>query len=651
MKGFPMKKKGPDRISPLLRRFFVGMLLAAALAVSPAAAFLLRFDFIIPGGEVNHLRTSIALAVTLKLVVLLMFRVHRGWWSLVGVADLQRVLAGSASASCLWAGALYLIHGPNFPRSVLLIDFMQTTSLILAALMTRRFLNEGLSGWRAKSQLKGVLIYGAGWAGCALTREIRAYPRLGYWALGFVDDDPSKRGEILSGVPVLGSGRDIPAIVRNLSRRRPAPAEILIALPSASSAEMRAAIAYCRKSGLPVRTLPSMGSLIQDRNLSRQVRDVSLEDLLCRESVTLEVDRIRECVEGKAVLVTGAAGSIGSELCRQICSFYPERLVLFDQAESDLFRTDLELRKLFPNTVILPLIGDVRSAARVQQAIRENTVALIFHAAAYKHVPLMEANAVEAAHANVLGTWNIFQAAQQCGVEKVVLISSDKAVNPSNVMGATKRAAELLSAAVESGAELSTQYAAVRFGNVLGSNGSVTPIFREQIAAGGPVTVTHPEIRRYFMTIREAVQLVLQAMTMSQGGEIFVLDMGEPVKIVDLARNMIRLSGFVPDVDIPIQFTGLRPGEKLFEELISEGEDILPTYHEKIKIFGGPKPPPHSVRRWIEDLRYFIDARDDLRVVLHLKDFVPEYEISAELRKHLGMRQDSASLKSRSAAV
>ena len=383
---------------------------------------------------------------------------------------------------------------------------------------------------------------------------------------------------------------------------------------------------------IAIKTIPGIGELLEGKVLSSQIREVALLDLLGREPVTLEENRIRDRLSQRSVMITGAGGSIGSELCRQIATFGPKQLVAFERAESDLFRIDLELRRLFPTLKIAAEIGDVRDAQRVDDLIKKYRIQAIYHAAAYKHVPMMEAHVVEAIHNNIIGTWNVVEAAQRNRVQNFVMISTDKAVNPTNVMGATKRVAELVVASMPA---LGIEAVSVRFGNVLGSNGSVLPVFKEQIARGGPVTVTHPEVRRYFMTVREAVQLVLQASTMGKGNEIFVLDMGEPVRILDMANNLIRLAGLVPGEDIEIRYTGLRPGEKLFEELATQGEDILPTYHEKVKIFQGYNIALDALLRWRKELDSLMAQRDDEGIIAHLRELVPEYS-PARLTPRLG---------------
>lgn len=428
---------------------------------------------------------------------------------------------------------------------------------------------------------------------------------------------------------MLGSGRDAPRIVEHYRHRALKVDEIVVAMPSATGRQMREALANCRAANIPCKTIPGVGELLDGKVLSAQIRNLSLSDLLGRAPVSLDESRIRSSIAGASILVTGAGGSIGSELCRQIGRFGPRRLTLLDQAESDLFRIDLELRKTFPSMEVVPQVGDIRDAVLVDEVVQRFSVNSIFHAAAYKHVPMMESHPLEAAETNILGTWHLVQSAMRHGVANFLMVSSDKAVHPTNIMGLTKRVAETIVGSMGAeGENHPTKFASVRFGNVLGSNGSVVPIFQDQIATGGPVTVTHPEVRRFFMTTREAVQLILQAFTMGERSEIFVLDMGEPVRIVDLARNMIRLSGLEPDEDIEIRYTGLRPGEKLYEEVITEGENILPTCHEKIKIFQSIWPDRGLMELWIRELYELGARRNEPGVVAHMAQLVPEYQPS-----------------------
>ena len=608
-------------------RLLIGVFHATLFAVSLASAFLVRFEFLIPPEEITILSNGLWIVLPVKITVFHLARLHRGWWRFVGMADLRRVLVANVVASGVFAVLARLLIGTAFPRSIYIIDFLLCLLATAGARFAVRSYYEAVAIEVSKPGGKGILIYGAGVAGTTLVREIRTTPGLNYKVLGFLDDNREKRKEVLTGVPILGTGRDAARIVERYKRRLPKIDEIIIAMPSATGRQMREAVANCRAGGVACKTIPGVGDLLQDKVLSAQIRDLSVTDLLGRESVHLEEGRIRSAIAGRCILVTGAAGSIGSELCRQITGFEPRCLVLFDQAESDLFRIDLELRNRFPALQVIPRIGDIRDGRRVEEVIHCFRFDSIFHAAAYKHVPMMEHHPIEAVQANVLGTRNLVREAARQGVSNFLMISSDKAVNPANIMGLTKRVAELIVTSM--GAEQregATKFVSVRFGNVLGSNGSVVPLFQEQIAAGGPVTVTHPEVRRYFMTTREAVQLVLQASTMGNGSDIFVLDMGEAVRIVDLARNMIQLSGLEPDEDIEIRYTGLRPGEKLFEELTLEGENILPTYHEKIKIFQAPPLDSTRLEVWLLKLEALLGTRDAPAVVDHLKELVPEYQ-------------------------
>lgn len=613
------------------RRVFILLVHAVVAAGSLSAAFLLRFEFAIPRGEMPYLVRGVWAALALKMLVFWIARFDRGWWRFVGVPDLLSVLSGNMAASLAFTVASYAVNGPGFPRSVYIIDFLLCFLLTAGVRFSVRLYYESVAKELSRENRKAILIYGAGVAGVTLVREIHSNPALGYRVVGFLDDKRSKRRAVLAGVRVLGCGRDAPRIVERHRRGANAIQEIVIAMPSATGREMREALANCRAAGVPCKTIPGVGELLTGKVLTRQIRELSVVDLLGREPVQLDESLIHASIHGRSVMVTGGGGSIGSELCRQIARFNPAALVIFERSENDLFRVHLELSERFPDVAVIPQIGDIREYARVESVIRRFHVESIFHAAAYKHVPMMESHVVEAVKNNVLGTANLAMAAHAAGVEQFVMISSDKAVNPVNIMGLTKRVAELIVSAMPGPGEGGrTRFVSVRFGNVLGSNGSVVPLFKQQIAAGGPVTVTHPDMRRYFMTIPEAVQLVLQASTMGKGSEVFVLDMGEPVRIVDLARNMIRLSG--REAEIEIRFTGLRPGEKLFEELITGGEDILPTYHEKILIFRGPRNPWADMERWLARMEALAADGGEPDIIAHMSALVPEYR-PAELRK------------------
>jgi FlaA1/EpsC-like NDP-sugar epimerase len=434
-----------------------------------------------------------------------------------------------------------------------------------------------------------------------------------------VDDDPIKRKMKIHGIPVVGTIADIPRLARSLIAH-----EIIVAIPSASTALKQRILAASEGCKVPIKTLPSVKQLLANPEALRQVRPMSLEDLLQREPIQMDRQELHALLEGKRVLVTGAGGSIGSELCRQIARHRPATLILFERYENGLFALDLELRALYPNITIIPAIGDVTVAERVAEVLQQTDPELVFHAAAHKHVPLMELNPKEAVRNNVLGTKTVAEASLAAGVERFVLISTDKAVNPTSVMGATKRVAEDLMQSLNRRGE--TKFTVVRFGNVLGSNGSVVPFFAEQIRRGGPVTVTHPEIKRFFMTIPEAVQLVLQASLLGQGGEVFVLDMGEQVKVVDLARNMIVLSGLVPDQDIQIVYSGLRPGEKLYEELFEETEQVEPTAYAKIRrAVNVSAAQSDRLDRAIANLETAVSHGDDDELIRRLHEAVPTY--------------------------
>ena len=608
------------------RQLLIGFLHLGLIVVSLSLAYLLRFDFSIPREYIPIFYLALRVAMPVKFAVFVLAGLDRHWpWRFVSIGDLFHLFVANVFASLGLMAAMFVIVGPEFPLSLCCIDFLLSLLLTGGVRLASRFYHEEMRNGRARGGKK-ILIYGAGIAGMLLVREIRKNREL-YDVVGFLDDDFSKRGVVLMGVPVLGAGRDAVGIVEQRKGSRSQIQEIIVAIPSAKGPQMQKILAYCRAAGVPCKTVPGLGELLSGKARGAQIRDIPLNHLLAREPVQLNAGRVRSRISGRAVMVSGAAGSIGSELCRQIARFQPRKLVALDQAESELFKLEMELRKNFAGLDLVAEIGDIREGRRVEEIMFLHSVDSVFHAAAYKHVPLMETHVLEAVTNNVLGTWNMVQAAIHNGVSDFLVISTDKAVNPTSVMGATKRVAELIASAMpKDRAGRATKFVSVRFGNVLGSNGSVVPIFQSQIAAGGPITVTHPEARRYFMTIQEAVQLVLHASTMGKGSEVFILDMGEPICIADLARNLIRLCGFVPDQDIEIQYVGLRPGEKIFEELVTKGENILPTHHNKIKVFCGPSPDFASVERWIAELKRLIPQRDAGVVIAHLKELVPEYQ-------------------------
>lgn len=617
-----------------VRTVLVWLLHICVFAVAAVLAFEARFDFRPPERAFVYLKYAVPVWTGVMGAVFALARLNRRGWRYFSMDDLIWLLFANVAGGIANVAVLAGIGPAGFPRSLYLLEpvfcFLGTAGLRLGV----RYLAEFNRTNGSKVDQKRALIYGAGYAGVALLREIWNNPRLGYRVLGFIDDSPEKHGLRLGGVPVLGSGEILPQIVTKKEIET-----ILIATPSATGNQMTRILQYCHAAGVHFKTVPGLGEMIEGKALGSQIREVAVEDLLGRTPVNLDEVRIRERLEGKVVLVTGAAGSIGSELCRQIARFNPATIVGFDIAESPLFEIDREMKMRFPEIPFAPEIGNIQSRARLSEVMSEYKPSAVYHAAAYKHVPLMETHIFEAVENNVFGTYNLALAAEAHGIEDFVLISSDKAVRPTNVMGATKRVSELV---LQSLCERKTKFVAVRFGNVLGSNGSVIPIFKKQIAAGGPVTITHPEMRRFFMTIPEACQLVLQAAILGRSGQICVLEMGESVKIVDLAKNLILLSGLRPDVDVKIEFSGIRPGEKLFEELSSASENTVPTQHEKVRIFAGDSLlPTEDIERWLRSLREVCRSRDRGHLVLALKEMVQDYSPSSHLlRKILASRAD-----------
>ncbi|HLK64684.1 MAG TPA: nucleoside-diphosphate sugar epimerase/dehydratase [Bryobacteraceae bacterium] len=607
-----------------LARCHVWVLRAAQLAFfifGAISAFLLRFDFNIPGPYHQHLWFGLSLLVAAKVLVFHSLTLDRGSWQFVSVPDLLRLGVGNLAGSVLACAAILLWAPSGFPRSLYILDFLLCSLLTGSARLAVRIIFE-FSRRQSGVERKRTLIYGAGAAGEVLLRELRQNPSIPYRLIGFIDDDPLKLGSMIHRLKILGNGQDLPHIVREQQIGM-----VLIAVPRATGQQMAAILEHCHRAEVSFKTVPSLAEVIESAGLASQIRDVAVDDLLGRNPIQLDESTIRQKIEGKVIVVTGAAGSIGSELCRQIARFRPAALVAYECAETALFYLEREMCESLPELAFHAEIGDIRDLQRLHEVFAQYQPAIVYHAAAYKHVPMMESNVFEAVENNVIGTCNVALAAAQYAVRDFVMISSDKAVRPTSIMGATKRVAEILIHSLNGEV---TNYVSVRFGNVLGSNGSVIPIFKKQIAARKPLTITHPEMRRYFMTIPEAAQLVVQASTMGHGGEIFVLDMGEQVRIVDLARNLILLSGLQPEHDIPIRFTGVRPGEKLFEEVAHVEEETLPTYHPKIKIFAN-RHNDRAILDRIEQLRYFCGARDFPGLLLQLKELIPDYNPSSQV--------------------
>ncbi|MBH0183424.1 MAG: polysaccharide biosynthesis protein [Nitrospira sp.] len=594
----------------------VGIQLSLILAAN-LTAFALRFDGDIPP-QYRLIMWKYLPAVLLVFGSgLWVFGIQRGLWRYVGIHDLARILWASLAGSALFYGVVHVLIGnTQYPRSVIILTGL-LSGLYLAGIRL------GVRWFREWLQITGptarrVLVVGAGNAGELLVRDMLSDSGYNSKPVAFVDDDPVKQKMKIHGIPVVGRIVDIKAAADRFGAH-----EIVVAIPSASTAVKQAILAASEGCTAPIKILPSVKRLLGDPVSLQQVRPMSLEDLLQREPIQTDRQELHPLIEGKTVLVTGAGGSIGSELCRQIAQYKPESLILFEQYENSLHVLLLELRASFPHVGVLPVVGDVTMPDRVGEIFRQTGPDIVFHAAAHKHVPLMELNPKEAVRNNIMGTRVVAEAALRSGVDRFVLISTDKAVNPSSVMGVTKRIAEHVVQGCSSKGV--TKFSVVRFGNVLGSNGSVVPLFAEQIRKGGPVTVTDPEIKRFFMTIPEAVQLVLQSSLMGQGGDVFVLDMGEQIKVADLARNMIVLSGLVPGKDIEIIYTGLRPGEKLYEELFENSERVEPTVHQKINRAVGEPVPVGELDRWIDGLPTSLLACDEEELLQDLKRLVPSF--------------------------
>src|SRR6516225_7576009 len=605
-----------------MSRPLVWVVQIAIFAVSVITAFLLRFDLSLPPTQKAHLVYALSTWVVLKIIVFRIARLDRGWWRFVSLDDLPRLIMGNLFGSFLGTLVILWTAPRGFPRSVYFLDLLICFLLTVGARLVARICFE-VSNFHAPDEQRRTLLYGTGAAGVSLLTEIRHNPSLPYHVVGFIDDNPMKAELVVHGVKVLGDGERLAVTVQKHQVNT-----VLIAIPSASGKQMQQILHRCHEAGVSYKTVPGLGEIIKANSLSKQIRDVAVDDLLGRNPVRLDEKEIYGKLEGKVILVTGAGGSIGSELCRQIARFRPRAIVGYEISENALFHLDLEMREHFPGVPFHPEIGSVQRPERLTEVLDHHHPSILYHAAAYKNVPMMEGHMFEALENNVFGTYMTALTAAEHGLEDFVMISTDKAVRPTSIMGVTKRLAEL---AVNSLQNAGTRFVSVRFGNVLGSNGSVVPLFKKQIAAGGPVTVTHPEMQRYFMTIPEASQLVLQASTMGKGGEIFVLDMGEPVKIMELARNLILLSGLRPDEDIRIQFTGIRPGEKLYEELHTFEESTLPTRHEKVKIFAGPSLAYGEMTGPLETLRQICVVRDVTQLILQLKELVPEYNPSSHV--------------------
>ncbi len=631
------------------RMCLVVFVFAAIFAVALFSSFVLAYNFkfiLYPKPVVAYMWLTqlylplLAISLPIKLLVFHFTGQFRGSWRYVGLADVFGVISASLVASFVFLSAYFIVEnlwtnifgqalidrppGPLLRQSaVFSVDWAATIMFVCAAKVLVRFYYEDVQSSGTVGAKTRVLIIGAGDTGEGLLRELLRSRQDRYEFAGFLDDEVAQLHGRIHGVPVIGRTGDI----RKLCEER-AVHEVLIARPDLTPRNMRALVEKCEGTGVVFRTIPAVTDVVEGRVKVTQFREVDIADLLGREPVVLDKDKIGHQIRGQVALVTGAGGSIGSEMCRQIAEFQPRRLILVERFENALFEIDRELRGSYPHLDIEPFVADITDRERLDSLFRSQHPAVVFHAAAHKHVPMMERNAGEAIKNNIVGTGTVADVAIAHDVSRMVMISTDKAVNPTSIMGCTKRVAEMYVQGLTSCGR--TEFITVRFGNVLGSSGSVVPIFREQILRGGPVTVTHPEMVRYFMTIPEAAQLVLQAGAMGKGGEIYVLHMGDPVRIVDLARDMITLSGLRPGTDIDIVFSGTRPGEKLFEELSNEGEHIGDTAHPKIGVWKHRPEDFQAVLTGIEQLKNLADLGNlaDIRRVL--LGIVPEYDFEKE---------------------
>ncbi|MGE0267498.1 MAG: polysaccharide biosynthesis protein [Candidatus Omnitrophota bacterium] len=539
-------------------------------------AYLLRFEFDIPEYQMVNFYEALPMVIAIQLMIFGFLGLFHELWHYISIEDVVQLIKANVTASILFLALTKLLGWNSFPRSIIILDFILALGFSSGLRLSLKMFKDYLQRNKYSSvRAHRILIVGAGEAGVMLLKEItRNNPGMGGEVVGFIDDDPLKQKSNIQGVRIMGTRCEIPQVVTKHKVD-----EIILAIPSADGGTVRGILAHCEKTKTKIQVIPGIKQILSGEKQLKP-RDVHPDDLLGRETVTINTEEVRQYIKNRVVLVTGAGGSIGSEICRQVASFVPKELILLDHYENSLYFLLLELKNTYPHLLTTPIIGDVRDVGLLKQVFSRARPQVVFHAAAHKHVPLMEINPAAAVKNNIFGTRNMIYASNHYGVERFVFISTDKAVNPINTMGMSKRVAEMI---LQARAQKSkTKFMAVRFGNVLGSAGSVVPLFKQQIEKGGPVTLTDPAVKRYFMSIKEACMLVLQAGALGKGGEIFILDMGEQIKVLDLAHNLITLSGLVPEKDIEIQYVGLRPGEKLEEELLLDKEKDAMTQHNKI---------------------------------------------------------------------
>lgn len=605
------------------------------MALVPIIAVFIRFDGNFEQVYVNQMVNLLPAILVLSMSVFFVMGLYNRLWRYASIREMVAIISAVSLSFVLIVTYSKYVVNVSISYSILTLSWLLNIVLIGGSRLGIRIMHYLLTQMqRQPNSLTNVLIVGAGDAGAMIAREIKQRYYESKKLIGFIDDDEYKHKQMMFGVKVLGSCKDIARIVTENNIN-----EIIIAMPSVSGEIIRAIVHECKATECNVKILPGLYELIDGKVTVQQLRKVDLEDLLRRDPVNLDLDEIAGYLSGKRVLVTGAGGSIGSELCRQIAKIKPEKLILLGKGENSIYEIDRELKLKYPNLHIEPVIADVRDQERINSIFYRVKPQVIFHAAAHKHVPLMEAQPEEAVRNNIFGTKTVAEAADRVNTEIFIMISTDKAVNPTSVMGATKRVAELIIQSMNNVS--STKFAAVRFGNVLGSRGSVIPLFRKQIAAGGPITVTHPDMTRYFMTIPEASQLVLQAGALAQGGEVFLLDMGQPVKIVDMAKDLIELSGYIPDKDIKIKVTGLRPGEKLFEELLTAEEGTASTKHKKIYVANLKKVDEDTLHAELLTLQHTSDTKKIKKVLLNL---IPTYQYEENKYKQGGQEPEKKSI-------
>ena len=623
------------------KNFFLILILDLSLfIVSFLGSYLVRFDFNIPELYWRMFIATLPYVVLIKLLLFFFFDLYSGMWRYTGFVDLLNVIkASSLSTLLIVIYVLIRTRFVDFSRSVFFIDWCFTVLFISGSRLGIRLYFELLGQDKSLPNLfemfrmlfcrppatnKRLIIIGAGDCGEKIYRDIGNNDSMQYRVVGFLDDDHLKIGKKIHGIPVLGMIKNIKSVAEKVRAD-----EAIIAVPSASSQQMRQIVSHCKKSEIKFMIMPGMKELIDGKLRISAIRRVAYRDLLGREDIRLDQEEIGDYLAEHSVLLTGAGGSIGSELCRQVCRFRPERVILYERAESPLYDIEIELKQNFPDVKVVPVLGDIQDLDELEKAFIDNTPNVVFHAAAYKHVPMLELQPWKAITNNVQGTLNLIKVSRMFEIDRFVFVSTDKAVRPTNVMGASKRLAEMLvqnQNVRDTGGN--TKFITVRFGNVAGSAGSVVPLFKKQIERRGPVTVTHPEVTRYFMTIPEACQLILQTGVLcssEDSGDIYLLEMGRPIKIEDMARDLIRLSGFEPDIDIKIKYIGLRPGEKLYEELITKGEGIVPTSHEKIMTLKRARQNLRKLNGGFDELMSLASKQDGDGIKVKLKEIIPEY--------------------------